>query len=608
MKFSLKKSILFLCALAITCLTVGLLGMQTKVYAGGEETPHIITEETASIRLDEYKGIRFSSKVSVDYLKTIEGEFEVGTLIVPASYVAEGKQLDASVADAIVINHTARFNDLENLSGVVTVNAVLTEIPDEFVQTDLLARAFIKTGQDTYEYSEVTANRSILFVASCALNNKAKYNENEIATLRSTVNAYAKDNVTAVGVDETLTLEYWKDPATLNSVITRKNADDTSKVQLEYESSDPSVATVDGNGVVTATGRGNAQITVRLGDHTAACAVTVNALDFLAKDPTKMVIEEVTEGDFAGSVKVQSTANDYNNRLLFYGVNEQDGSISDGVLNWWQSKYVTFDIYYSGQAMQFDTVFSANGATYTAKFTDGALDEVNRVKVYTKKGYAAKAMQQTLISSTESIGNWYTVSLQLQGSNGYSSLAGLVIWGDNPAPIYVKNLRVLDAFPTAKTAVNPLGFSSSDETMTVTAVEKDGEKYIEARGNGQVFLEDVFDGSNYGEFFLTNYTYISFDIYYAAGNNFNFNTVYADGWHNANGYPIGGSKPDYFRVYDMTGTRVANDAPLGGTWYKVYYYVQHVTWVNSHINIALQDAADCVYLRNLAFATAFPDA
>lgn len=608
MKFSLKKSILFLCALAITCLTVGLLGMQTKVYADGEETPHIITEETASIRLDKYKGIRFSSKVSVDYLKTIEGEFEVGTLIVPASYVAEGKQLDANVADAVVINHTARFNDLKNLSGVATVNAVLTEIPDEFVQTDLLARAFIKTGENTYEYSEVTANRSILFVASCALNNKAKYNENEIATLRSTVNAYAKDNVTAVGVDETLTLEYWKDPATLNSVITRKNADDTSKVQLEYESSDPSVATVDGNGVVTATGRGNAQITVRLGDHTAACAVTVNALDFLAKDPTKMVIEEVTEGDFAGSIKVQSTANDYNNRLLFYGVNEQDGSISDGVLGWWQSKYVTFDIYYSGQAMQFDTVFSANGATYTAKFTNGALDEVNRVKVYTQKGYAAKAMQQTLISSTESIGNWYTVSLQLQGSNGCSSLAGLVIWGDNPAPLYVKNLRVLDSFPTAKTAVNPLGFSSSDETMTVTAVENDGEKYIEARGSGQVFLEDVFDGSNYGEFFLTNYTYISFDIYYAAGNNFNFNTVYADGWHNANGYPIGGSKPDYFRVYDMTGTRVANDAPLGGTWYKVYYYVQHVTWVNSHINIALQDAADCVYLRNLAFATAFPDA
>lgn len=611
MKFSLKKSILFLCALAITCLTVGLLGMQTKVYADGEETPHIITEETASIRLDKYKGIRFSSKVSVDYLKTIEGEFEVGTLIVPASYVAEGKQLDANVADAVVINHTARFNDLKNLSGVATVNAVLTEIPDEFVQTDLLARAFIKTGEDTYEYSEVTANRSILFVASCALNNKAKYNENEIATLRSTVNAYAKDNVTAITIDETLTLEYWKDPATLNATIARKNEGDTSAVKLEYESSNANVATVDENGVVTATGRGNAQITAKLGDiSSTTCEVTVNALDFLAKDPTKMVIEEVTEGDFAGSVKVQSTANDYGNRLLFYGVNDKDGKISDGVLGWWGNKYLTFDIYYSGQSIAFTAAYASGyGASFDANFGNGTLDEQNRVKVYTQKGYAVSAMQKTQLPADTAVGNWYTVSFQLQGCDGkYSALAGLVIWGDNPDPIYVKNLRVLDAFPTAKTAVNPLGFSSSDETMTVTAVENDGEKYIEARGSGQVFLEDVFDGSNYGEFFLTNYTYISFDIYYAAGNNFNFNTVYADGWHNANGYPIGGSKPDYFRVYDMTGTRVANDAPLGGTWYKVYYYVQHVTWVNSHINIALQDAADCVYLRNLAFATAFPDA
>lgn len=610
MKFSLKKSILFLCALAITCLTVGLIGMQTKVYADGEETPHIITEETASIRLDEYKGIRFSSKVSVDYLKTIEGKFEVGTLIVPASYVAEGKQLDASVADAVVINHTARFNDLKNLSGVATVNAVLTEIPDEFVQTDLLARAFIKTGENTYEYSEVTANRSILFVASCALNNKAKYKENEIATLRSTVNAYAKDNVTAVGVDETLTLEYWKDPATLNATIARKNADDTSKVQLEYESSDPSVATVDGNGVVTATGRGNAQITVRLGDHTAACAVTVNALDFLAKDPTKMVIEEVTEGDFAGSVKVQSTANDYNNRLLFYGVNEQDGSISDGVLGWWGNKYLTFDIYYSGQSIAFTAAFASGyGASFDANFGNGTLSEQNRVKVYTQKGYAVSAMQKTQLSADTAVGNWYTVSFQLQGCDGnYSALAGLVIWGDNPDPIYVKNLRVLDAFPTAKTAVNPLGFSSSDETMTVTAVENDGEKYIEARGNGQVWFEDVMSGATaHGDFFLTNYNYVSFDICFVAAGGYNFSTKYEQtGWFNGNGFALDANKANYFRVYDLSGNRVTN--PALGTWYKVYISVAHAPSHNSFVSIDFWDAADCVYLRNLAFATAFPDA
>ena len=334
----------------------------------------------------------------------------------------------------------------------------------------------------------------------------------------------------------------------------------------------------------------------------------VSELAFFAKDATKMTIEEMTEGDFAGSVKVQSTANDYGNRLLFYGVNDKDGKISDGVLGWWGNKYLTFDIYYSGQAMQFDTVFSANGATYTAKFTNGALDEVNRVKVYTKKGYAAKAMQQTVISSTESIGNWYTVSLQLQGSNGYSLLAGLVIWGDNPAPLYVKNLRVLDSFPTAKTAVNPLGFSSSDETMTVTAVENDGEKYIEARGNGQVWFEDVMSGATaHGDFFLTNYNYVSFDICFVAAGGYNFSTKYEQtGWFNGNGFALDANKANYFRVYDLSGNRVTN--PALGTWYKVYISVAHAPSHNSFVSIDFWDAADCVYLRNLAFATAFPDA
>lgn len=611
MKFSLKKSILFLCALAITCLTVGLLGMQTKVYADGEETPHIITEETASIRLDEYKGIRFSSKVSVDYLKTIEGEFEVGTLIVPASYVAEGKQLDASVADAVVINHTARFNDLKNLSGVATVNAVLTEIPDEFVQTDLLARAFIKTGEDTYEYSEVTANRSILFVASCALNNKAKYNENEIATLRSTVNAYAKDNVTAVGVDETLTLEYWKDPATLNATIAHKNEGDTSKVQLEYESSDPSVATVDGNGVVTATGRGNAQITVRLGDHTAACVVTVNALDFLAKDPTRMVIEEVTEGDFAGSVKVQSTADDWGNRLLFYGVNDKDGTVKDGLLGWWErTKYVTFDLYYSGQSINLNVSFASEGASYNTNFSNGAVDNLwGRIQLYTKKGYAVQKMQTTAISSSDSVGNWYTLSFCLQGTDANSSLAGLTIWGGaSSAPLYVKNFRVLDSFPTAKTAVNPLGFSTTDETVTLTADKKDGVDCIKATttGTGNIWFEDVMTGRTHGDFFLLDYNYIRFDIYYESGDGFGFCTKYDSCGHNGQGTWMEPGKDDYFRVYDSDKNRVT---PGRGKWYTVYYSVAHATAHEHTVQFAFWQSVPCtVYLANLQFATAFPDA
>ena len=334
----------------------------------------------------------------------------------------------------------------------------------------------------------------------------------------------------------------------------------------------------------------------------------VSELAFFAKDATKMTIEEMTEGDFAGSVKVQSTANDYGNRLLFYGVNDKDGKISDGVLGWWGNKYLTFDIYYSGQAMQFDTVFSANGATYTAKFTNGALDEVNRVKVYTKKGYAAKAMQQTVISSTESIGNWYTVSLQLQGSNGYSLLAGLVIWGDNPAPLYVKNLRVLDSFPTAKTAVNPLGFSTTDETITLTADKKDGVDCIKATttGTGNIWFEDVMTGSTHGDFFLLDYNYIKFDIYYESGDGFAFCTKYDSCGHNGQGTWMESGKDGYFRVYDSDKNRVT---PGTGKWYTVYYSVAHATAHASTVQFAFWQTVPCtVYLANLQFATAFPDA
>ena len=336
----------------------------------------------------------------------------------------------------------------------------------------------------------------------------------------------------------------------------------------------------------------------------------VSELAFFAKDSTKMTIEEITEGDFAGSVKVQSTANDYGNRLLFYGVNDKDGKISDGVLGWWGNKYLTFDIYYSGQSIAFTAAYASGyGASFDANFGNGTLDEQNRVKVYTQKGYAVSAMQKTQLPTDTAVGNWYTVSFQLQGCDGnYSALAGLVIWGDNPDPIYVKNLRVLDAFPTAKTAVNPLGFSSSDETMTVTAVENDGEKYIEARGNGQVWFEDVMSGATaHGDFFLTNYNYVSFDICFVAAGGYNFSTKYEQtGWFNGNGFALDANKANYFRVYDLSGNRVTN--PALGTWYKVYISVAHAPSHNSFVSIDFWDAADCVYLRNLAFATAFPDA
>lgn len=337
----------------------------------------------------------------------------------------------------------------------------------------------------------------------------------------------------------------------------------------------------------------------------------VSELAFFAKDATKMTIEEMTEGDFAGSVKVQSTADDWGNRLLFYGVNDKDGTVKDGLLGWWErTKYVTFDLYYSGQSINLNVSFASEGASYDTNFSNGAVDNLwGRIQLYTKKGYAVQKMQTTAISSSDSVGNWYTLSFCLQGTDVNSSLAGLTIWGGaSSAPLYVKNLRVLDSFPTAKTAVNPLGFSTTDETITLTADNKDGVDCIKATttGTGNIWFEDVMTGSTHGDFFLLDYNYIKFDIYYESGDGFAFCTKYDSCGHNGQGTWMESGKDGYFRVYDSDKNRVT---PGTGKWYTVYYSVAHATAHASTVQFAFWQSVPCtVYLANLQFATAFPDA
>ena len=337
----------------------------------------------------------------------------------------------------------------------------------------------------------------------------------------------------------------------------------------------------------------------------------VSELAFFAKDSTKMTIEEITEGDFAGSVKVQSTADDWGNRLLFYGVNDKDGTVKDGLLGWWErTKYVTFDLYYSGQSINLNVSFASEGASYDTNFSNGAVDNLwGRIQLYTKKGYAVQKMQTTAISSSDSVGNWYTLSFCLQGTDVNSTLAGLTIWGGaSSAPLYVKNLRVLDSFPTAKTAVNPLGFSTTDKTITLTADNKDGVDCIKATttGTGNIWFEDVMTGSTHGDFFLLDYNYIKFDIFYESGDGFAFCTKYDSCGHNGQGTWMESGKDGYFRVYDSDKNRVT---PGTGKWYTVYYSVAHATAHASTVQFAFWQSVPCtVYLANLQFATAFPDA
>ena len=117
------------------------------------------------------------------------------------------------------------------------------------------------------------------------------------ATCKVTVKA-AVVAVTSVKLDKTeLALTVGDAAVQLTATVVPENATDAD---VDWSSSDLSVATVDGSGLVTAVAEGTATITAKAGDKTATCKVTVKAA---APAPGMDAIDPFGKGDdpFGGS-------------------------------------------------------------------------------------------------------------------------------------------------------------------------------------------------------------------------------------------------------------------------------------------------------------------
>ena len=104
--------------------------------------------------------------------------------------------------------------------------------------------------------------------------------------------------VTDIKLDKTkLSLTVGDAAVQLTATVVPENATDAD---VDWSSSDLSVATVDGSGLVTAVAEGTATITAKAGDKTATCKVTVKAA---APAPGMDAIDPFGKGDdpFGGS-------------------------------------------------------------------------------------------------------------------------------------------------------------------------------------------------------------------------------------------------------------------------------------------------------------------
>ena len=170
----------------------------------------------------------------------------------------------------IYLTTDARFNVDEDFTGKAGVTTQTAPTDAESVT--------LSTGLG--ETQAALANKNII---SDNADYNVKYDNGDLLLVKPVP-------VTGITLDETRTLNVG-DTGTLTAAITPENATDQT---LTWTSSDPSVATVDANGTITAVGAGKATITATAtngtedtyDDVSATCTVTVNALSWISNDCT----------------------------------------------------------------------------------------------------------------------------------------------------------------------------------------------------------------------------------------------------------------------------------------------------------------------------------
>ena len=187
-----------------------------------------------------------------------------------------------------------------------------TQLSVIYEPEDTTDDATLTWSSDNADVATVDQTGLVKAVADGTANIKAKVGTLE-ATYAITVqevklNSIAIKDATTIHRGGTETLEVTYDP--------ENTTDDKTVV---WESSDPTVANVDGSGTVTAVGIGSAKITAKVGNHTDVCVVTVDAplesIDVqdaleLVKNQTAVINYELVPSDTTDKAPVTFTSSD----------------------------------------------------------------------------------------------------------------------------------------------------------------------------------------------------------------------------------------------------------------------------------------------------------
>ena len=223
------------------------------------------TTAGASVRLDDPSGLRFTTKVSESYIAELDAEYgaggyQFGTLLLPKALLGEN-ELTAET-DLVLNQPRTKWGETAE-EGFKAYHVALTGITAENYGTEICARSYVRipagNGYTYVNYSD-GITRSIGVVAQSAI---LDGEEDELLT------TYLNGAVKGVTVDATAELD-------IGGTYVLTATTSPAGYKVAFSTSDPQVATVSENGVITGISAGNATVTVSVADKTATCAVTVS--------------------------------------------------------------------------------------------------------------------------------------------------------------------------------------------------------------------------------------------------------------------------------------------------------------------------------------------
>ena len=243
------------CALTIgqVCVEMDFIIVEAPTVLGG------------SVRLSNPTGLRFQSMLPAG-LKDSGATF--GTLIIPKEVLGGSELTHATplVEDIVqtkwATSEVQISNPLEYQEGYEYFNAVLTEIPSEDYDAEIVARSYVYANGQYYYSQQIT--RSAAQVAAYAL---------EDGYTSSVLYTYVDEALKGVTLTMESEVDLWETGETEYQLVLEGNVNNYAVI---WTSSNNDVVTVDKNGKLTVGGaQGRAIITAKLGSRILKCTVIV---------------------------------------------------------------------------------------------------------------------------------------------------------------------------------------------------------------------------------------------------------------------------------------------------------------------------------------------